>query len=63
MYIKEENFLEKLRNKNEKALEYIIDEYGLVISSIVCKKLLFPLQQHQMRSSKKVVSVIPKPST
>lgn len=46
MYITEENFLEELRNKNEKALEYIIDEYGWVISSIVRKKL-YNLQNYQ----------------
>lgn len=46
MYITEENFLEELRNKNDKALEYIIDEYGWVISSIVRKKL-YNLQNYQ----------------
>ena len=46
MYITEENFLEELRNKNDKALEYIIDEYGWVISSIVRKKL-YTLQNYQ----------------
>lgn len=39
MQITEENFLEELRKKNEKALDYIIENYGWVIQSVVRQKL------------------------
>jgi RNA polymerase sigma-70 factor (ECF subfamily) len=46
MKITEENFINQLQNKNEKALKYVIDTYGWVIKSIV-KKHLYNLQSHQ----------------
>jgi RNA polymerase sigma-70 factor (ECF subfamily) len=39
MKIEEENLIIQLRKKNEKALEYVIDNYGWVIKSIVFKHL------------------------
>ena len=39
MKIKEGNFISQLRKKNEKALDYVIDNYGWVIKSIVYKHL------------------------
>jgi len=39
MKIKEENFILQLRKKNEKALDYVIDNYGWVVKSIVQKHL------------------------
>lgn len=39
MKIKEDNFILQLKNKNEKALEYVIDNYGWIIKSIVRKHL------------------------
>ena len=39
MKIEEENFISQLRKKNEKALDYVIDNYGWVIKSIVYKHL------------------------
>lgn len=46
MKINEENFLEQLRKKNEKALDYVIDTYGWIIKSVV-KKHLYNLQNFQ----------------
>ena len=40
MKIKEENFILELRRKNEKALDYVIDNYGWIIKSIVRKHLI-----------------------
>lgn len=39
MKIDEENLIIQLRKKNEKALDYVIDNYGWVIKSIVFKHL------------------------
>lgn len=39
MKIKEENFILLLKNRNEKALEYVIDNYGWIIKSVVRKHL------------------------
>ncbi|WP_160688246.1 sigma-70 family RNA polymerase sigma factor [Clostridium sp. C2-6-12] len=39
MKIKEENFITQLSKRNEKALEYLIDNYGWVVKSIVHKHL------------------------
>lgn len=46
MKITEDNFILKLKQKDEKALEYIIDNYGWIIKSIV-KKNLYNLESHQ----------------
>ena len=46
MKITEENFIAQLRKRNEKALEYVIDNYGWVIKSIV-RKDLYNLKNHQ----------------
>ncbi|WP_027626149.1 sigma-70 family RNA polymerase sigma factor [Clostridium lundense] len=43
MKIDEGNFISQLVNKNEKALDYVIDNYGWIIKSIV-KKQLYNLQ-------------------
>lgn len=39
MKISEENFILKLKQKDEKALEYLINNYGWIIKSIVRKNL------------------------
>ena len=46
MKIVEENFIFQLRIKNEKALDYVVDNYGWIIKSIV-KKHLYSLQSTQ----------------
>lgn len=35
MKVDENNYIRELRNRNEKALDYIIDNYGWIIKSIV----------------------------
>lgn len=45
MKITEENFIEELRHKNEKALEYVIREYGWIIKFVV-RKQLYNLQSY-----------------
>ncbi|MGL5677316.1 MAG: sigma-70 family RNA polymerase sigma factor [Cellulosilyticaceae bacterium] len=45
MRITEENFLERLRCKDEKALDYVIDHYGWVVQSVV-KQKLYNLQSY-----------------
>lgn len=42
MKINEENFLPKLKKRDDKALEYIIDIYGSLVNGIV-RKVLIPL--------------------
>jgi len=44
--ITEENFIDRLKSRDEKALEYVIDTYGWVIKSIV-RKHLYNLESHQ----------------
>lgn len=39
MIVNEKNFIQELRRKNEKALEYIIDKYGDLVETIVFKHL------------------------
>ncbi|WP_321832929.1 sigma-70 family RNA polymerase sigma factor [Clostridium butyricum] len=46
MKINEENFLNQLKKKNEKALDYVIDTYGWIIKSVI-KKHLYNLQSVQ----------------
>ncbi|WP_252225858.1 sigma-70 family RNA polymerase sigma factor [Clostridium sp. ZBS2] len=46
MKIKEGNFIFELKKKNEKALDYVIDNYGWIIKSIV-KKHLYNLKSTQ----------------
>lgn len=46
MKITESNFVLQLKNKNEKALEYVLDHYGWIIKSIV-KKHLYNLESYQ----------------
>lgn len=46
MKINEENFLDQLKKKNEKALDYVIDTYGWIIKSVI-KKHLYNLQSVQ----------------
>lgn len=46
MIISEENFIDQLRMRNEKALDYILNQYGWVIKSTV-KKNLYNLQSVQ----------------
>ena len=43
MKINEDNFIEQLKFRNEKALEYVIDNYGRIVKSVV-KKHLFSLE-------------------
>lgn len=46
MKINKENFLNQLKKKNEKALDYVIDTYGWIIKSVI-KKHLYNLQSVQ----------------
>ena len=55
MKINEENFLKQLRRRNEQALDYVIDNYGWIIKSVV-KKHLYNLQSVQDECINKVES-------
>lgn len=46
MKITESNFVSRLKGRDEKALEYVIDTYGYLMKSIV-KKHLYNLESHQ----------------
>lgn len=46
MKITEENFILELKKKNEKALEYVIDNYAWIIKTIV-RKHLFKLKYYE----------------
>lgn len=46
MKMNEKNFISKLKQKNEKALIYVIDQYGGLLKSIV-QKHLFSLEECQ----------------
>lgn len=46
MKITQSNFIIKLKERKEKALEYVIDKYGWIIKSIV-KKHLYNLEHYQ----------------
>lgn len=46
MRITEENFIEQIQLKNEKALEYILTTYGWIIKTVV-KKHLYNLETYQ----------------
>lgn len=46
MKVTEKNFVEELKRKNEKALEYVIMQYGWIIKSIV-RKQLYHLESHE----------------
>ena len=39
MKVNEYNYIKELRNRNEKALDYVIDNYGWIIKSVVGKYL------------------------
>ena len=43
MRINEENYLIELNNKNEQALEYVIDKYSAIVNGVV-RKVLLPLE-------------------
>ena len=45
MQITEENFIEQMRKRNEKSLDYVIDKYAWIIETIL-KKHLFYLMDH-----------------
>lgn len=46
MQINEENFITQLIQRNEKALDYVVDNYACIINTIV-KKHLYNLQSYQ----------------
>ena len=39
LQITEDNFIEQIKKKNEKALEYVIYNYGWVLKSVIKKHL------------------------
>ena len=39
MGVNEENFILKLKKRNEKALDYVVDNYGGIIKAVVKKHL------------------------
>lgn len=39
MKITEENFIQQLKKRNEKALEYVIDNYGWILKTVIKKHL------------------------
>lgn len=57
MKITEENFISRLRHKDEKALEYVIDNYGWIIKTVV-KKHLATLQNYQEECINDIVFAI-----
>lgn len=46
MKVNEKNFIKRLKKKDEKALEYIIDKYGWLIKKII-NKYLFNLESYK----------------
>lgn len=44
--VSEENYILLLKNKNEQALDYVVEHYGWIIKGIV-KKQLYNLKSHQ----------------
>lgn len=46
MKITQENFILKLKQRDERALEYVIDNYGWVIKTVV-RKSMYSLESHQ----------------
>lgn len=47
MQITEDNFIEQLKNKNEKALEHVIDNYGWILKSVIKKHLFYLPDYHE----------------
>lgn len=45
MKVNEDNFIEELKRKNEKALIYVIDNYGWIINSSI-KKYLYNMKEY-----------------
>ena len=43
--ITEENFIEQLKKRNQRALEYVIENYGWIFKTVL-KKHLFYLRDH-----------------
>ena len=46
MNISEDNFIKELKNKNEDAIYYVIDNYGYILKSVVSKHL-FKLKDYE----------------
>lgn len=46
MKINEENYMDQLQKHNERALLYVIDEYGGLLNAVICKSL-FRMQGYQ----------------
>lgn len=47
MKITEDNFIEELEKRNEKALDYIIDNYGWVINTVMNKQIPYLREYHE----------------
>uniref|UniRef100_UPI0039047390 sigma factor n=1 Tax=Gudongella sp. SC589 TaxID=3385990 RepID=UPI0039047390 len=45
MRITEDNFIQEIKKRNEKALEYVIENYGWILKTVL-KKHLFYLQDY-----------------
>lgn len=57
MKISEENFISRLKQRDEKALEYVIDNYGWVMKTVV-KKHLFNLESYQEECMNDIILLI-----
>lgn len=57
MKITEENFISRLKYKDEKALEYVIDNYAWIIKTVI-KKHLFTLENHQEECMNDIIFAI-----
>lgn len=57
MKITEENFISRLKHKDEKALEYVIDNYAWIIKTVI-KKHLFTLENHQEECMNDIIFAI-----
>lgn len=47
LQITEDNFIEQIKKKNEKALEYVIYNYGWVLNSVIKKHLYYLPDYHE----------------
>ncbi|MGL4913401.1 MAG: sigma-70 family RNA polymerase sigma factor [Romboutsia sp.] len=57
MNISEENFISRLKQRDEKALEYVIDNYGWVMKTVV-HKYLFNLESHHEECMNDIILLI-----
>ena len=47
MEITEENFIEQMKKKNERALEYVIENYGWIFKTVLKKHLFYLMDRYE----------------